>query len=484
MASGGFSGCVLEAEKCSQLSFEEKRDLACKIAGWGNKDAYETLSSFTRRELRQIICAEMGKERKYSGYNKSRMINQLLKVVSSHNSKETANDPPRKALKRKRLDECHIHEEDLEEEEEEEEETPDSMEVNEKEHALVCQNAACRAALTSDDAFCKRCSCCICHCYDENKDPSLWLTCGPSDSVDDNFCGLTCHLICALKDSRSGIVENASCTNLEASFYCVGCGKVNELMRIWRKQLVIAMEARRVDVLCLRVLLGHKILSGSAQYYDIHKMLETGIQMLRNEVGPLDLVCMKMARGIVKRLSCGAEVQKLCASAVEAFDLKSPGDCSREYEKKKEPSPSNDSDKKSKHEETPIAAVRKHEGSFSPLTPSKCSETQEEEDVSGSVGWKRREEESKYEYSVRVIKWLEEEGEIEEEFRVKLLTWFSLKASDQERRVVNAFVDTLVDHPPSLAQQLKHAFLDEITCEPRNPVTAECCCFISSGLWH
>ena len=31
-----------------------------------------------------------------------------------------------------------------------------------------------------------------------------------------------------------------------------------------------------------------------------------------------------MARGLVNRLSCGAEVQKLCSSAIEAFDSMFP----------------------------------------------------------------------------------------------------------------------------------------------------------------
>lgn len=64
---------------------------------------------------------------------------------------------------------------------------------------LLCQNIACRATITSEDGFCKRCSCCICHCYDDNKDPSLWLTC------DNDMCVLSCHLECASKHERAGI---------------------------------------------------------------------------------------------------------------------------------------------------------------------------------------------------------------------------------------------------------------------------------------
>lgn len=87
---------------------------------------------------------------------------------------------------------------------------------------------------------------------------------------------------------------------------------------------MVAKEARRVDVLCLRVLLSHKILKGTELYKELQKTMETAVKRLKNEVGPLDRVCTMMARGIVNRLSCGAEIQKLCASAIEAFDSMFP----------------------------------------------------------------------------------------------------------------------------------------------------------------
>lgn len=97
---------------------------------------------------------------------------------------------------------------------------------------------------------------------------------------------------------------------------------INELKfyRTWRRQLLVAKETRRVDELCLRISLGHKILLGTELFKDLQKTVETALQILTNEVGPLNLLCTKMARGIVSRLSCGAEVQKLCSSAVEALD--------------------------------------------------------------------------------------------------------------------------------------------------------------------
>ena len=222
-----FEGCILDPEKCSRLSLGEKRELVHEIAQWP-KDAPEMLQSFTRPELLEIICAEMGKERKYTGYTKSQMIGHLLKLVSQNSKRSDTDDslafsPAHIGHKRKRnigplsrqlTDLNHV-----------------PLENNEEEHAkiLLCQNVACKATLNPEDAFCKRCSCCICHLYDDNKDPSLWLICGSDTPYD--LCGLSCHLECALKHERAGIMKNGCHTKLDGSFYCVSCEKINGLMR-------------------------------------------------------------------------------------------------------------------------------------------------------------------------------------------------------------------------------------------------------------
>ena len=82
-----------------------------------------------------------------------------------------------------------------------------------------------------------------------------------------------------------------------------------------------------------------------------------------------------------------------------------------------------------------------------------------------------------FEYCVKVIRWLECEGHIQQEFRLKLLTWFSLRSSEQERRVVNTFIQTLIDDPSSLAAQLVDSFSDMVSSKrPRNG--------FCSKLWH
>ena len=47
-----------------------------------SEEAPEMLSSFSRKELLEMICAELGEERKYRGYTKPKMIERLLKLVS------------------------------------------------------------------------------------------------------------------------------------------------------------------------------------------------------------------------------------------------------------------------------------------------------------------------------------------------------------------------------------------------------------------
>ncbi|XP_007018239.2 PREDICTED: protein VERNALIZATION INSENSITIVE 3 [Theobroma cacao] len=599
-----FRGFLLDPNKFSQLSLGEKRALVHDIAQWSD-DAPQILSSFTRRELLEIICSEMGKERKYSGYNKLKMIEHLLKLVSLK-SRRTDTDQfcslygakPEMGYKRKRQDESPDQLlTDLND-------IPLGQAKEENVKILVCHNAACRASLDPADAFCKRCSCCICHHFDDNKDPTLWLTC-ESDCDENESCGMSCHLKCALEDERAGIVKSSCCTKLDGSFYCLSCRKINGLMSTWRKQLVVAKEARRVDVLCLRISLAHKILFGTEKYKEVQKTVESAFKLLNNEVGPVNLLCTKLARGIVNRLSCGTEVQKLCASSVEAFDSMVTEPCS-DHVKKKVPascqicfeelspnsviivldyaihlledflgcrvwhrksterdypdnptfivlrpekrfritdlnpsteyfckvslftsrrtlgvweakwvSPASSENYAAALERgkknTPLTAqtysqvkptnsskinlgsggyaaklpslegINKSNNerlcssfmetdsalslaSISPSTPCKSNNTRE---VDGS-GFKRMVGESDYEYSVRVVKLLDYEGHIDEEFRVKFLIWFSRKATVQERRVVTVFVDVLIDDPPGLAEQLRHAFMDEICCEQKS----------------
>lgn len=92
----------------------------------------------------------------------------------------------------------------------------------------ICDNPACRNVLTVFDTFCKRCSCCICHRYDENKDPSCWLEC-TSDSLGGS-CGLSCHVECALQGGKVGVVDRGQGLQLDGSYLCTSCGKISGIL--------------------------------------------------------------------------------------------------------------------------------------------------------------------------------------------------------------------------------------------------------------
>ena len=82
---------------------------------------------------------------------------------------------------------------------------------------------------------------------------------------------------------------------------------------------MIAKDARRVDVLCHRIFISHKLLSLTTKFQSLHELVDIAMKKLEAEVGPItDLP--NMARGIVNRLCVGAEVQRLCARAVELLD--------------------------------------------------------------------------------------------------------------------------------------------------------------------
>ncbi|CAA6662313.1 unnamed protein product [Spirodela intermedia] len=188
------------------------------------------------------------------------------------------------------------------------------------EASKLCKNAACRASMGPEEPFCRRCSCCSCHKFDENKDPSLWLVCGSEAPSEGDSCGASYHLECVLKQEKGGVARTELGEGLDGSFYCVHCGKVNDLLGCLRKQLSTARKARRVDTLCYRLSLSRRILNGNPRVKNLHGVVDSAARKLEAEVGTLDGLPAKMGRGIVNRLSSGAEVQSLCAAAIATVD--------------------------------------------------------------------------------------------------------------------------------------------------------------------
>lgn len=185
-------------------------------------------------------------------------------------------------------------------------------------NSWICKNSACRAVLSKDDTFCRRCSCCICHLFDDNKDPSLWLVC--SESSQGDSCGLSCHIECALHHEKVGVVDHGQLMQLDGGYCCASCGKVTGILGSWKKQLNIAKDARRVDVLCYRIYLSFRLLNGTLRFKELHDMVQEAKAKLEKEVGPVDGGSSKMVRGIVSRLPIASDVQKLCSLAIEKAD--------------------------------------------------------------------------------------------------------------------------------------------------------------------
>ncbi|KAL8237045.1 hypothetical protein R6Q59_018126 [Mikania micrantha] len=183
----------------------------------------------------------------------------------------------------------------------------------------ICRNSACRAVLSIVDTFCKRCSCCICHLFDDNKDPSLWLEC-TSDSPAGESCGLSCHIECALQRHKVGVVDLGQLMQLDGSYCCASCGKISGILGYWKKQLTIAKDSRRVDSLCYRIYVSFRLFDGTSRFQELHNIVKDAKCKLETEVGPLSGVSAKMARGIVSRLSVASEVQALCNAAIQKAD--------------------------------------------------------------------------------------------------------------------------------------------------------------------
>lgn len=69
------------------MSVDEKRQLVYELSKQSHL-ASEVLQAWSRQEILQILCAEMGKERKYTGLTKVKIIETLLKIVSEKNPGE------------------------------------------------------------------------------------------------------------------------------------------------------------------------------------------------------------------------------------------------------------------------------------------------------------------------------------------------------------------------------------------------------------
>ena len=75
-----------------------------------------------------------------------------------------------------------------------------------------------------------------------------------------------------------------------------------------------------MDVLCYRIFLSYRLLDGTSRFKELHEIIKEAKAKLETEVGPVNGVSAKMARGIVSRLSVAGNVQTLCSLAIEKAD--------------------------------------------------------------------------------------------------------------------------------------------------------------------
>ncbi|XP_047324783.1 VIN3-like protein 1 [Impatiens glandulifera] len=180
----------------------------------------------------------------------------------------------------------------------------------------VCKNSSCKSTLSIFDSYCKKCSCCICHSFDDNKDSSLWLKCSSKYDKRES-CGLSCHVECAFIYKKVGVINLGRLMQLDGNYCCANCGLVSGVIGYWKEQMNLAKDARRVDILCYRLFLSYRLLKGTSKYKEVHEIVKEAKAKLETEVGPVDGVSTMIIRGHVSRLSVGAEVQKLCSLAIE-----------------------------------------------------------------------------------------------------------------------------------------------------------------------
>ncbi|KAM3193189.1 hypothetical protein ACQJBY_070019 [Aegilops geniculata] len=319
MASSLYSGCIADPDRCRLLSVDAKRELVLQLSKCPHI-ALGLLHEWTSHDIKQILFSVLCRENKYEGVSKKIMLKYLFQAVngepSGRGKRVSKSDPeqnsstlqfPHKKLRKNDATLLPVIAS-----------TPVTAGVSAPTNS-ACQNSACRASLNPADKFCRRCSCCICFKYDDNKDPSLWLSCNSDQPLQGESCGLSCHLECALGDERSGILQSGQSKKLDGSYYCIHCGKQNDLLGCWKKQLLIAKDARRSDVLCHRISLSHKLLVSTKKYLVLHELVDTALKKLEGELGPITGLEDK-GRGIVGRLVVGAEVQKLCSCAIETLE--------------------------------------------------------------------------------------------------------------------------------------------------------------------
>lgn len=226
------------------LSVDAKRELVLQLSKCPHI-ALGLLHEWTSHDIKQILFSVFCREKKYDGVSKKIMLKYLFQAVngepSGRGKRVSKSDPEQNSSslqfphKKQRKNDATLLPVIAS--------TPVTAGVSAPTNsaptnsAHLCQNSACRASLNPADKFCRRCSCCICFKYDDNKDPSLWLSCNSDQNFQGESCGLSCHLECAFGDERSGILQSGQSKKLDGSYYCIHCRKQNDLLGYFSETL-------------------------------------------------------------------------------------------------------------------------------------------------------------------------------------------------------------------------------------------------------
>lgn len=144
----------MDPGKHNGMSLKDRRELVYEVSQWP-QGASEILQCWTRRDLLELICAELGKERKYTNVPKSKMIAYLLKLVLRKNGQPKDDNANASILGQNNKDDT---------EKKENEEQPHHFSRSAKSDSsmcreaqagstAVCRNVACQATLNSGDAI-------------------------------------------------------------------------------------------------------------------------------------------------------------------------------------------------------------------------------------------------------------------------------------------------------------------------------------------
>ncbi|GBG78560.1 hypothetical protein CBR_g27784 [Chara braunii] len=189
----------------------------------------------------------------------------------------------------------------------------------------VCPNAACGELIDKADAYCRYCSCVICHMFDgEKEEPGLWVQC-TGVRTSGTRCKAYGHIECALKLKMAGVVvvelENGERVQLDGQYKCLECGCATGLLGCWKQQLRVAKSSRALDGLRQRLDLARRILSGTKHYITLHEMVEEAARKLEEEIGPLDASVVGGMREHVWRRPKAMEVQAMIGRILDKAEI-------------------------------------------------------------------------------------------------------------------------------------------------------------------